>query len=167
MKSYHSYPQNIYLRIFSNILGFFSLLNTQTILPHRWQLKKKKCSELFIITLLDQTTMGCICSFFKTLTSYHGSHLTAHQVSRQRQQRARKLNHPSRDSPPPMTPPEKDTERATPPPLLSSLKHPKGGPVEEERLLTFTAPHQKHKLGDCGKQTSFSQSKFGSSFAKP
>ncbi|GBL81111.1 hypothetical protein AVEN_83175-1 [Araneus ventricosus] len=110
--------------------------------------------------------MGCICSFFKTLTSYHGSHLTAHQVSRQRQQRARRLQQPSRDSPPPMTPQDKDPDRVSTPPILTNLKPPlKGvGHMEEERLLTFSP--QKHKLGDCGKQSSFSQSKFSSSFSK-
>ncbi|KFM65380.1 hypothetical protein X975_19498, partial [Stegodyphus mimosarum] len=109
--------------------------------------------------------MGCICSFFKTLTSYHGSHLTAHQVSRQRQQRARKAHQPSRDSPPLMTPPEKDPDRPPVPPILSSLKPPvKGGPGEDEKLLTFSP--QRHKLSDCGKQSSFSKSKFSSSFTK-
>ncbi|KAF8763632.1 hypothetical protein HNY73_021796 [Argiope bruennichi] len=112
------------------------------------------------------TAMGCICSFFKTLTSYHGSHLTAHQVSRQRQQRARRLQQPSRDSPPPMTPQDKDPDRVSTPPILTNLKPPlKGmGHMEEERLLTFSP--QKHKLGDCGKQSSFSQSKFSTSFTK-
>ncbi|GFR33660.1 uncharacterized protein TNCT_333031 [Trichonephila clavata] len=65
-----------------------------------------------------------------------------------------------------MTPPEKDPDRVSTPPILSSLKPPiKGaGHMEEERLLTFSP--QKHKLGDCGKQASFSQSKFSTSFSK-
>lgn len=123
--------------------------------------------------------MGCICSFFRTLTSYHGSHLTAHQAARQRQQRIRQAK-PPRESPPPVTPE---------PPLATPFSAPPGRPKgagEEEKLLPFNPskknklsesgkqeekllvfnPIKKNKLSECSKQSTFSQSKFSTSFNK-
>ncbi|CAM1308986.1 Uncharacterised protein r2_g1920 [Pycnogonum litorale] len=59
--------------------------------------------------------MGCILSFFRTLTSYHGSHLSQKQVQRQRQQRLQKLKSmPDRESPPSPTDSEGERLPCTP-----------------------------------------------------
>lgn len=125
--------------------------------------------------------MGCICSLFRTLTSYHGSHLTAHQAARQRQQRMRQAK-PPRESPPPLTPEKLPIPAA---PFSAPPGRPKGAGEEEkllpfnpskknkpgeiakpeEKLLTFN-PMKKNKLSEVSKQSSFSQSKFSTSFNK-
>lgn len=122
--------------------------------------------------------MGCICSFFRTLTSYHGSHLTAHQAARQRQQRIRQAK-PPRESPPPVTPEPPLTPFSAPPgrpkgageeekllPFNPSKKNKLSeSGKQEEKLLVFN-PIKKNKLSECSKQSTFSQSKFSTSFNK-
>ena len=133
---------------------------------------------LLVLFLCIGTAMGCICSLFRTLTTYHGSHLTPHQAARQRQQRLRQAR-PSRESPPPVTPE----------PLVSSFPAAPGRPKgagEEEKLLPFNPskknklsesgkqeekllvfnPVKNKKLSECSKQSTFSQSKFSTSFNK-
>lgn len=90
--------------------------------------------------------MGCICSFFKTLTSYHGSHLTPKQVHQQRKQRMRKQHWPSRDIQLPATP-EKE-------PPIEKLPIRGKIPGEEDRLIPSS---YRPKLGDLDRQASLSQ----------
>ncbi|XP_076359798.1 uncharacterized protein LOC143252074 [Tachypleus tridentatus] len=109
--------------------------------------------------------MGCICSFFKALTSYHGMHLTPSQVERQRLQRARKPQpFPNRDSSCIGT---LEKEHDWPGSGISSPHSPVRPKQwsEEDRLLTFSP--QKQKLGDGERQSSFSQQKFKTPFSKP
>ncbi|XP_076047056.1 uncharacterized protein LOC143028603 [Oratosquilla oratoria] len=53
--------------------------------------------------------MGCIISFFRSLRSYHGSHLTPKQLERQRRQRSQKSQkQPPREPTPPSSPEEEE-----------------------------------------------------------
>lgn len=75
--------------------------------------------------------MGCIISFFRTLTSYHGSHLSEKQRQRQRKHRLqRPKSMPERENPP--TPQDSDNERLPCTP-------------DQQKQLYFTNPERKEK----------------------
>lgn len=92
------------------------------------------CSSTFqsvLLTVLHNYIfrMGCILSFFRTLTSYHGSHLSEKQRQRQRKQRLhRPKSMPERENPP--TPIDSDSERLPCTP-------------DQQRQLYFTNPIDK------------------------
>lgn len=124
-----------------------------------------------------KAAMGCVCSLFRALTSYHGSHLTPKQVEMQRKQRLlrNRAQTPSRSSsshsdPPPLAfgkdrVPSIGTQgQRVPPPGLAA--DDASSPMGERRLGGLVgSPAQPAsasrssaaRLADQGRQGSFSR----------